>query len=194
MEPRIESTSAMSESPSILNKFSLEARFGKSTLSSFAFPIFEFGSSCSLSMLNLAERFGISRLVRKSSVDGKAMDIFTWSCFGSMGAFLRLKVLDRKDGAAAISASFDSLPSSSLPTGDCFFVRKRFMAGSVSPYRRFFWENRDKPSTDVSTQAASFKNGMRFGVPEVQMSATCPNPVLMRAPAAAAPTPEYLLD
>lgn len=49
-----------------------ERLLGCKTLSSLAFPSSELGSSCSLSILNLADRFGMIKLVLKSSADGRA--------------------------------------------------------------------------------------------------------------------------
>ena len=64
MESMVLETSAISESaPAAAPKsMSRDFLFGCSTLSSLAFPMTEFGSSCSRNMLNRAERFGIMRL------------------------------------------------------------------------------------------------------------------------------------
>ena len=131
----MESTSAISESPWRLKRSSLDARLGKSTLSSLAFPNIEVGSSCSLSMLNLADRFGISRLVRKSSCGGSAVArSISGSGFGGSGAacFFRLNVLDEKVGIGGVSASCEGrrLPLSVSPR-DFFLERKRFMLSAA---------------------------------------------------------------
>lgn len=47
-----------------LDRVSCEARFGNRTLSSLALPIFEFGSFCSLNILNLADKVGLERPVK----------------------------------------------------------------------------------------------------------------------------------
>ena len=73
MDPAKDETSAISERPLSLKRLILDALFGIKTLSSLALPILELGSSCSRSMLKRADRLGIRRLVRKSSVDGKAV-------------------------------------------------------------------------------------------------------------------------
>ena len=128
MESRSESTSAMSVRLLWPKRSSLEARFGKRTLSSLAFPILEFGSSCSLNMLNLADRFGIRRLVRKSSEGGKTAVIST-SGFGSGWAFLfRLNVFDENVGKAGTSESVDGLRNACASWEGFFFDRKRFIA------------------------------------------------------------------
>jgi hypothetical protein len=96
----MDSVSAMSVSGLWANKFRREARFGNKTLSSLALPTLVVGSSCSRSMLNLAESPGINRLVRKSLVSGRATDKSTCG-FGSGAVFcLRFKLRDIFDGSA----------------------------------------------------------------------------------------------
>ena len=129
----MESTSAMSESPWRLKRSSRDARLGKSTLSSLAFPSIEEGSSCSLSMLNLAERFGIRRLVRKSSCGGSAVARLISGLGGSGTAcFFRLNVLDERLGIGGVSVSCEGrrLPFSVSPR-DFFLERKRFMLSAA---------------------------------------------------------------
>ena len=75
IDPSRPSVSPISERPCPLNRSRRDARFGKRTLSSLAFPIFDDGSSCSRSMLNLADKLGMRRLVRKSSEAGSAVAI-----------------------------------------------------------------------------------------------------------------------
>lgn len=89
MELLMEATSAMS-----LRVFEVkpksrrrDERLGCSTLSSDALPIFEFGSSCSLSMLNLVDRLGMIRDVRKSSDEGSTVVMSSWG-FSSTTTFL----------------------------------------------------------------------------------------------------------
>jgi hypothetical protein len=74
MELLSEDTSAISESPpgAKPNSWSRDCRLGESTLSSLAFPSFESGSSCSLSMLKRVDKPGMIKLVRKSSTLGSA--------------------------------------------------------------------------------------------------------------------------
>src|SRR5579862_3338092 len=81
IEPFIDDTSIISDNPpagdhrpgdETPNSPYLDDRLGARTLSSLALPIFVFGSSCSLNMLNLADIFGINKLVLKSSVEGSA--------------------------------------------------------------------------------------------------------------------------
>lgn len=67
-----------------VNTPNLEVRLGR-TLSSLALPSRVDGSSCSLSMLKRADIFGMSRLVLKSSDEGRTVarssSGFAWICF-----------------------------------------------------------------------------------------------------------------
>src|SRR5271163_4189877 len=112
----IDSTSEMSVRGLCLKRFSREALLGNSTLSSLAFPIFVFGSFCSRSMLNLADRPGRIRLVRKSLRSGKASSRLN-SGSGS-GAFfcLRFRLRESLDGLFCTSVRVDpSACEGSLP-------------------------------------------------------------------------------
>jgi hypothetical protein len=84
-------------------------------------------------MLNRAERFGIRRLVRKSSEEGSAVARSS-SGFGGSGAacFLRLNVFDANVGIGGASASCEGLrlPLSLSPM-DFFLERKRFMVSAT---------------------------------------------------------------
>lgn len=97
MDSRIESTSAMSVKGLWLKRLSLDALLGNSTLSSLALPIFVDGSSCSRSMLNLAERFGIIRLVRKSFDDGSAIVRSMADLLSGIGFLFLPKLFDPND-------------------------------------------------------------------------------------------------
>ena len=80
-------------------------------------------------MLNRAERFGINRLVRKSSVSGRAVER-SISGFGSgAGCFFLLKVRDEnegREGTPSVSIEGRLLPSLPSPV-DFFLDRKRFI-------------------------------------------------------------------
>ena len=124
----MDETSAISESlagESNPNSASLEDRFGKRTLSSLAFPIFEFGSSCSRNMLNLAERLGMIRLVRKSSDDGSA-ELRSNSTLGGDGFFLPRKN-DFPD--SGIDADSDSTSLAFLLVLNRFILSRIFRTG-----------------------------------------------------------------
>ena len=69
-----------------------EARFGNRTLSSLAFPILVSGSSTSRSMLNLAEKAGIIKLVRKSLSSGSAVARSSSGLTSGTLVFFRLKL------------------------------------------------------------------------------------------------------
>lgn len=129
MDPRRVSASDTSERPCPLKRSRRDALFGKSTLSSLAFPIFDSGSSCSRSILNLADRFGMSRLVRKSSVAGRAAAMST-SGLGCSAAFLfPPHLIDANDGngKAGGSESVEGLRLPWPPSGEFFRDRKRFI-------------------------------------------------------------------
>ena len=105
------------------NRFNLEARLGNNTLSSLALPSNESGSSCSFSMLNRADSFGISRLVRKSSVDGRAAERSKSGLDSCISFFLdcfKPNVGDSPSGPPKVS------PFTFL------FLRNRFIIGNVS--------------------------------------------------------------
>lgn len=134
-----ESISAMSARTPALNMFRRDARLGNKTLSSFALPILDDGSSCSLNMLNLAERLGMSRLVRKSSDEGSAEDKSS-SGFGACWPFFPFLVaFEDSAGTAGASAWPHDFPPVSAASLFFFFVRKRFMVAarpqSVRPER-----------------------------------------------------------
>ena len=136
----IDETSAISESPCVEKpkSFNLDCRFGNRTLSSLAFPIFDFGSSCSRSMENRADSPLISKLVRKSSEDGNAVER-SISGFGSgSGVFFpNLKVFDDLiTGTDGASESVDALTTPSGTSFVFFFVRNRFIVISCTYYRR----------------------------------------------------------
>ena len=122
MEPLIDETSAISERPPGTKPKSCrrDCRFGCKTLSSLAFPIFEFGLSCSLNMLNRAERLGIIKLVRKLSVEGRTA-VRSISTFGSGCPFFHFFAFFVSDVARELtdvsSGAFLSF----------FLVRKRFI-------------------------------------------------------------------
>lgn len=131
MEPLSDETSAMSNRPVGLKPKSpkRDRLLGWSTLSSLAFPISEFGSSCSRSILNRVDRLGISRLVRKSSVEGNAIE--TSSCGRGAGSgFLFFFHLLVEDFFRAGEGGCDSaLSASSFEIGPsvAFFFRNLFM-------------------------------------------------------------------
>lgn len=116
MEPWSDETSAMSERPPAVkpNSCSRDCRFGCSTLSSLALPIFEAGSSCSRNMLKRVERPGMIKLVRKSSTLGRAKARSSSGLGGSCAFFPFFVFL----GAAASS-----------PPSLFFLVNQRFMMG-----------------------------------------------------------------
>lgn len=74
MDPWTDDTSAISARPfdEKLKSLNLDCCLGNNTLSSLALPSFEFGSSCSRNMENLADKPFMRRLVRKSSDGGNA--------------------------------------------------------------------------------------------------------------------------
>ncbi len=108
MDPPRESLSVTSARPCPLNRSRRDARFGKRTLSSLAFPILDDGSSCSRSILNLAERFGIKRLVRKSSEAGSAADMLNSGLGCGTTFFLPPHLIDANDGNGTIGGSESS--------------------------------------------------------------------------------------
>ena len=108
MDPRGGSISVASERPRPLKRSRREARLGKRTLSSLAFPILDDGSSCSRSILNLAERFGISRLVRKSSEAGSAADMLNSGLGCGATFFLPPHLIDANDGNGTTGGSESS--------------------------------------------------------------------------------------
>lgn len=121
----------------MLNRSSLDVRLGNRTLSSLAFPIFEWGSSCSLSMLNRADRLGINKLVRKSSDEGRT--VVRSNCgLGSGWFFLFLRnVLDENLGRAGMSESVEvegRRDGSVFASWKDFFLdRKRFILSYPLP-------------------------------------------------------------
>lgn len=131
-DPCKDPTSVMSASCELANKFNLDARFGNKTLSSLAFPIFELGSSCSRNMLNLADRLGISRLVRKSLSVGSAVDRSIFGGCSGSGFFLKNCLENIGTGGAS---------DGSGPSPRFLRLRKRFMAavGSVCPCYLFLY-------------------------------------------------------
>lgn len=132
MDPLMEDTSAMSERPwdSKAKSLNLDCRFGNKTLSSLALPIFDFGSSCSRSIENLADRPLISRLVRKLSDDGNAFvrSSSIGLCSGSAIFFPLRNVFDvLPDGTGGASESVEARTNDSVVSFTFFFVRKRFI-------------------------------------------------------------------
>jgi hypothetical protein len=127
----MEATSAISERPCVwkVKSLNLDCRFGNKTLSSLALPIFDFGSSCSLSMENLADKPLINRLVRKSSDGGRALA--TSSCGIGSGSGFFLPLLNVFDvligGNAGVPESVEVRPNDSDASFAFFFVRKRFI-------------------------------------------------------------------
>jgi hypothetical protein len=75
----------------------LDWRFVKRTLSSLALPILVLGSSCSLNMENRADKLFINKLVRKSSLVGRALDRSISFLTSSCCAFLPLRKKDSED-------------------------------------------------------------------------------------------------
>lgn len=109
------------------NRLRRETLLGKSTLSSLALPTFVFGSSCSRSMLKRADRPGISRLVRKSSVLGKAVARSN-SSFGSTTFFcFRFRLRDSLEGGG----SSDNLTETTKGSSFAFvlFLKTFMLAG-----------------------------------------------------------------
>lgn len=122
---RIDSTSAMSCSPAPNPKSAnLDCLFGNRTLSSLALPSFEFGSSCSRSIENRADRPVMRRLVRKSSVGGSADAKSSSFLASSCDLFLP----NMRNGPDAS----DSIDSRAAATSSLFFflVRNRFIVKS----------------------------------------------------------------
>ena len=106
MDSRMESTSAISVKGVWLKRFSLDALFGNRTLSSFALPILVEGSSCSRSILNLADRFGMMRLVRKSFEEGKDVARLMIGLLSGIGFLFLLNLFDPNnspEGASKLS-------------------------------------------------------------------------------------------
>ena len=134
----------MSERPCfrLLKRSSRDARLGKRTLSSFALPIFDIGSSWSLNMLNRAERFGIKRLVRKSSVFGRACARSISGLGSGAGCFFFLKVREEnegREGTGSLSIEGRLLPSLPSPA-DFFLDRKRFIVvAALEEVGRLLW-------------------------------------------------------
>jgi len=133
MDPWTDETSAISESPVGWQPKSprRERLLGCNTLSSLAFPRSELGSSCSRSILNRVDRLGISKLVRKSSVDGSAMDTSS-SGRGAGSGFLFFFHLLAPDffGAGDGRGGCESaLSASSFETGPsmAFFFKSLFI-------------------------------------------------------------------
>ena len=112
-------------------------------------------------MLNRAERFGIKRLVRKSSVAGKACERSISGLGSGAGCFFFLKVRDEKDGRAGTpSLSMEGRLLPSLPSPVDFFLdRKRFIVVAALeevgrllwPHDRRWWKfpDRSYQSVDV---------------------------------------------
>ena len=141
MDPWRESASTISESPLRLNNSKREARLGKRTLSSFALPSFDVGSSCSLNILNRAERLGISILVRKSSDAGSAEEKSIRgsgiTCVSTFLFLLKVFVLDDRAGSGGTSDSTDGLLVELALSFCLFFDRKRFIVGQYETAIRF---------------------------------------------------------
>ena len=105
MDSYTESTSAISVKGLSLNRFSRDPLLGNRTLSSFALPIFVEGSSCSRSILNLAERFGMIKLVRKSFDDGKTVDRSMTSLLSGIGFLDLPKLFEPNESPEGTSVS-----------------------------------------------------------------------------------------
>jgi hypothetical protein len=110
---RMDSTSAISPSPAEKPKsIILDCLLGNRTLSSLALPTFVLGSSCSRSIENLADKLVMRRLVRKSSVEGRAVARSISILGSSSGAFFFpniLKGLEDSDSIEGRGASSSSL-------------------------------------------------------------------------------------
>ena len=107
MDPWMDATSAISErpwdwKPKSLN---LDCRFGNMTLSSLALPIFDFGSSCSRSIENLADKPFIPLL--------NVFDVLT-------------------GGTASGSVSDEARTNDSDDSFAFFFARKRFILNALT--------------------------------------------------------------
>ena len=136
MDPLMDATSAISERPWDwkARSLNLDCRFGNNTLSSLALPIFDFGSSCSRSIENLADRPFINKLVRKSSDGGKAFARSS-SGFGSgSGFFFPLpNVFDFFTGCIeGTSDSVEARTNDSEVSFAFFLFRKRFILTMLS--------------------------------------------------------------
>ena len=93
-------------------------------------------------MLNRAERFGIKRLVRKSSVSGRACERSISGLGSGAGCFFLLKVRDERegrDGTPSLSTDGRLLPSLPSPV-DFFLDRKRFIVvAALEEVGRWLW-------------------------------------------------------
>ena len=134
-EPLIDETSAISPSASNPNKFNRDARFGNSTLSSFALPILLYGSSCSRNMLNRAERFVMRRLVRKLSTEGRAVARLIGFGGSGTGFLLRRNVLPLVEVGIGGASSVEGLRAPSPRSVDFVLDLKRFIFAVCSTLR-----------------------------------------------------------
>lgn len=131
MDPWTDDTSAISARPfdEKLKSLNLDCCLGNNTLSSLALPSFEFGSSCSRNMENLADKPFMRRLVRKSSDGGNAFArSSTGFASGCAFFFLHNVFDDLTGGTARVSESVEARTNPSGASFAFFFVRKRFIS------------------------------------------------------------------